>query len=98
MAITQKPLIAFVFSVIFLISYVHCQTTIANAPRGEPTYTRGRRRPIPVLETCFRTTACFDEGSIGCLVYCKEAHYDYGICIPQRCCCYRKDKTVSEVK
>ncbi|CAL9237883.1 unnamed protein product [Arabidopsis halleri] len=97
MAISPKTLIAFVFSVIFIISYVHCHTTIASAPGGGPTYAIGRRIPEPP-ETCFRTTACFDEGAIGCIVYCKEAHFDYGVCIPQRCCCYRKVNNVSEVK
>ena len=32
MAITVKPLIAFVFTVGFIISYVHCNTITANAP------------------------------------------------------------------
>ena len=37
MTIPTKTLIAFVFSVIFIISYVRCATTTASAPgRGGP--------------------------------------------------------------
>lgn len=43
MAITVKTLTAFVFTVIFIISYVHCNTITASAPgRSKPIAARGK--------------------------------------------------------
>ncbi|KAL9310308.1 Defensin-like protein 106 [Arabidopsis thaliana] len=105
MANTPKTLIAFVFSVIVIISYVHCHTTIASAPSsGEPTtYATG-----PALSKhshdndgiCFVTPACFAPGQyeIGCIVYCHESHYKHDKCVNRSCCCYNTDKNASELK
>ncbi|CAH8256213.1 unnamed protein product [Arabidopsis lyrata] len=105
MANTPKILIAFVFSVIFIISYVHCHTTIASVPAGGPTYATGpeladSEYPHKHDGTCFDTPACYAPGQyeIGCIVYCHEAHYNHYKCIKRTCCCYNRDKNASTVK
>ncbi|KAL9310307.1 hypothetical protein AtEden1_Chr1g0060851 [Arabidopsis thaliana] len=82
MAITVKPLIAFVFTVGFIISYVHCNTITANAPDATG-------HEVPKSQFCFMLMACYSAGQLGCLVFCNEAEYSYGKCIGRgRCCCY----------
>ncbi|CAL9237878.1 unnamed protein product [Arabidopsis halleri] len=108
MANTPKILIAFVFSVIFIISYVNCHTTIASAPGmgGPTTYATGPAEladsPYPHKHdgTCFDTPACYAprQYEIGCIVYCHEAHYNHYKCIKRTCCCYNRDKNASTVK
>ncbi|CAL9237879.1 unnamed protein product [Arabidopsis halleri] len=104
MANTPKTLIAIVFSVIFIISYVHCHTTTASAPgSGGPT-TDAKSPEIREWEhkhdgTCFDTPACYAPGQyeIGCIVYCHEAHYNHYACFHTYCCCYNRDKNTSKV-
>ncbi|EOA34174.1 hypothetical protein CARUB_v10021676mg [Capsella rubella] len=99
MASTTKTLITFVFSVIFIISYVHCHTTIAStAPdKNEP---EPKGQEPAKFGYCFETPACYAPGqyAIGCIVYCKEAHYAFAQCNGKKCCCYHKNMNASEVK
>ncbi|CAA0307993.1 unnamed protein product [Arabidopsis thaliana] len=93
MTIPTKTLIAFVFSVIFIISYVHCATTTASAPgRGGPADATGHEIAAAKPSYCFRLKACSSGVSIGCIVYCDEANYAYAQCHRSRCCYYHKNE------
>ncbi|XP_010430185.1 PREDICTED: defensin-like protein 106 [Camelina sativa] len=101
MAITTKTLTAFVFSIICIISYVDCHTTIASAPAPGMYGTESSPGNDPVkYGGCFITPACFAPGqyTIGCIVYCKTSHYAIGKCEGPKCCCYQHIDNASEVK
>ncbi|CAH8256216.1 unnamed protein product [Arabidopsis lyrata] len=86
--ITKKTLIAFVFTVVFIISYVHCTTITASAPgSGGPADAIGHG--IAKHRFCFRLMACNSAGQLGCLVFCQEAEYSYGTCNDRGICCCR---------
>ncbi|EOA33983.1 hypothetical protein CARUB_v10021477mg [Capsella rubella] len=100
MANTTKTLITFVFSVIFIISYVHCQATFASAPSiDEPAFTTGYEL-AKKNGYCFKTRACMDksQGAIGCVVFCNEARYATAVCEGDRCCCYHRNENASKEK
>ncbi|CAL9237881.1 unnamed protein product [Arabidopsis halleri] len=99
MAITTKTLIAFVFSVIFIISYVHCHTTTASAPGSSgPASTTGYEIAKENASYCFKLNACSSGVAIGCIVYCNEANYAYALCSGAQCCCYHKNENALKEK
>ncbi|XP_023643839.1 putative defensin-like protein 110 [Capsella rubella] len=87
MAITIKTLIAYVFTLSFIIFYVHGDTITASSP--ESAYQIGHG--ISKNGYCFRTPACLTLwGTLGCPVFCLRAHYSSVIHgIPKNGYCFR---------
>ncbi|AEE29360.1 putative defensin-like protein 110 [Arabidopsis thaliana] len=82
MAITKKNLIAFVFTILFVISYVHCRST-SDIVSGS-----GIKEDEHV---CFKTSPCLPEvgGEKGCIAFCSRMKFTTGLCLGSVvCCCY----------
>ncbi|KAL0711115.1 hypothetical protein Bca4012_018093 [Brassica carinata] len=78
MAITIKTVVAFVFTVLFIVSSVHCQPTTSNIP------SYGVKQ---MDRQCFRNLSICRGGGAGCIVFCRDHGYYYGVCATDACCC-----------
>ncbi|KAF8047951.1 hypothetical protein N665_2750s0001 [Sinapis alba] len=77
MAITIKFVVVFVFSVLFIVSSVHCRQTTSNIP-GYGVKQMDRQ--------CFHGNIC--RGGVGdCIYWCRNHGYYYGVCLTDACCC-----------
>ncbi|KAG7579857.1 hypothetical protein ISN45_Aa03g039700 [Arabidopsis thaliana x Arabidopsis arenosa] len=83
MGFSPKTLVAFCFTVLFIISFVHC---LPMTPVGSP---GNGRKQIPRPEwRCYEDDGCRKGQVAGCDRYCKGIRITYGICIGLRCCCF----------
>ncbi|XP_019091519.1 PREDICTED: putative defensin-like protein 110 [Camelina sativa] len=86
MAITKKNLIAFVLTILVVISSIHCRTT-SDIVSGF-----GIKESDHV---CFNVTPCLPEqgGDKGCNAFCSRMKFKIGHCLHSGkdtgiCCCY----------
>ncbi|AED97143.1 unnamed protein product [Arabidopsis thaliana] len=77
MAITKKKLVVYTFTLLFIISYVHCQSTSASSPG----FDNG--------EVCkqFKFNPCERGGDRGCTVFCTRKLFTRGECRDEGCWC-----------
>nr|VDD16187.1 unnamed protein product [Brassica oleracea] len=84
MAITKKTLITFVFTIIFIVSSVHCLTT-ASAVTPDNGFEIKRL-------ICFNLSElCKDAGLVGCGEFCTKWGYYFGLRAKFKGC-FEKDK------
>ncbi|AEC07012.1 unnamed protein product [Arabidopsis thaliana] len=84
MAITRKNLVAFCFTILFIISSIHCLPTTARSPGYEIGPQRRRR------VTCFSFSFCKPaRGLASCDLFCKRLKFESGLCTGdlEKCCC-----------
>ncbi|KAL0672511.1 hypothetical protein Bca4012_000491 [Brassica carinata] len=99
MDITNKTLIAYVFTILFVTSHVHCGTS-ASPPTHCATATATATSPSPPdgeeinsRVECVPYIPCgelWNSRESRCNNLCTENHQDhlYGNCRGIRCCCY----------
>ncbi|CAN8244520.1 unnamed protein product [Cochlearia groenlandica] len=80
MAITKNMLVASIFTIFFIISYVHCHSAPAPAPEVFD---------IDRWE-CYKTGPCTSGGTKSCDEFCKRNSYTVGHCFNITCCCSPK--------
>ncbi|ESQ43264.1 hypothetical protein EUTSA_v10016013mg [Eutrema salsugineum] len=80
MVFTMKTLVAFVITVFFIISSVHCYTTTVSTP--EIGY------GIKQMDIqCFYGTETCHRGMGNCTPFCRDHGYYIGVCTFDSCCC-----------
>ncbi|KAL0897354.1 hypothetical protein Bca101_081315 [Brassica carinata] len=86
MAITMKTLITFVFTIFFIVSFVHCGgRATADTPGNDIGY--GEMKPI----LCFDfSRPCDFSGQVGCDQFCLDWGYIRGHCVVRKCCCEKR--------
>ncbi|KAG7538301.1 hypothetical protein ISN44_As13g020890 [Arabidopsis suecica] len=70
MAITKKNLVVYIFTLLFILSYVHCHATSASSPGFD------------IGELCkrFKFNPCEYGGNRGCTVFCRRKLFTRGHC------------------
>ncbi|EOA18267.1 hypothetical protein CARUB_v10006760mg [Capsella rubella] len=85
MTITKNNLVAFVFTILLVISSVHCGATTSNNVFGF-----GIKEDDHV---CFDVSPCLpvSGGEKGCNAFCTRMNFKSGHCYhSELCCCYSK--------
>ncbi|EOA31874.1 hypothetical protein CARUB_v10015101mg [Capsella rubella] len=83
--ITTKTLVTICFTILFIISFVHC---FPMSPAGSPSYGTGPQRIGRKRITCFGYPVCKSARGLGtCDLFCKRLKYDYGMCTNVDVCC-----------
>ncbi|CAF2218015.1 hypothetical protein IGI04_029649 [Brassica rapa subsp. trilocularis] len=76
----MRTLIAFVFTVLFIISDAHRYIPPVHAPG------------IGIKQTdivCFPPDPCRHNWNVGCTSHCHDWGYFIGVCTNNECCCER---------
>ncbi|KAG2321310.1 hypothetical protein Bca4012_055656 [Brassica carinata] len=87
MAITKKNLVAFVLTIVLVVSYVHCRISSDNISGF------GIKKDD---EMCFKTSECMQPGTGDeekvCIAFCKRMKFKSGYCefYGSPCCCLSK--------
>ncbi|XP_019087792.1 PREDICTED: defensin-like protein 115 [Camelina sativa] len=83
MAITKKYFVAFVLTILFVMSFVHCSDNTSGDGINQD------------WKNCFGPDPCKQGGTQGCMVFCRKISFTlYGECAhnPDQCCCVSKTK------
>ncbi|KAF8094507.1 hypothetical protein N665_0360s0014 [Sinapis alba] len=87
MAITKKNLVAFVLTILLIVSYVHCRITSDNISGF------GMKKGD---EMCFKSSECLQPKGESeekvCIAFCKRMKFKSGWCefYGSPCCCSSK--------
>ncbi|XP_020866260.1 defensin-like protein 199 [Arabidopsis lyrata subsp. lyrata] len=81
-AITMRTSVAFVFTIFFIISFVHSLTT---------TQGYGMLFDSVSCEGGFEYSPTPPDENVKCTAFCKTLpnKYEFGVCIQQGCCCHK---------
>ncbi|EOA33872.1 hypothetical protein CARUB_v10021363mg [Capsella rubella] len=78
MTSAMKTSITFLFTICFIISFVHGR---AIAP--------GYGTLFDAVQCFGGFEPCHDHGDVGCTAFCKKYKYDFGVCTKYSgCCCH----------
>ncbi|EOA32699.1 hypothetical protein CARUB_v10015997mg [Capsella rubella] len=82
MAITMKFFVTFFFIAFFIVSSLHCHSTTATPPSTS----YGIKQQD--VQCFYGTETCRRKGNQGCVIFCRDHGYFYGMCTWDACCCH----------